>query len=122
MKERRHEEDDDDDFERHVVRPFMLTRGRTKVSGGVVMESLVSRNDLDPDRLQRLESVQRKIWHQLASMQSVAELSAFLELPLGVVLVLISDMSDLDLVQVHETASVDDVRLVRRLIDGILAL
>ena len=122
MKKRRHEEDDDDDFERHVVRPFMLTRGRTKVGGGVVMESLVSRNDLDPDRLQRLESVQRKIWDQLAAMQSVAELSAFLELPLGVVLVLISDMSDLDLVQVHETASVDDVLLVRRLIDGILAL
>ena len=122
MTRRGRYDDDDDDFEERVVRPFMLTRGRTRAKSGVVMESLVSRTDLPPERLERLESTQRSIWELLASMQSVAEVSALLELPLGVVLVLISDMSDLDLVQVHETAPVDDIHLVRRLIDGILAL
>ncbi|MGF1599608.1 MAG: DUF742 domain-containing protein [Acidimicrobiales bacterium] len=113
---------DDVGLEDNVVRPFILTRGRTRASVDVVMESLVDRADLNGRSQAPLDATHRKIWELLASMMSAAEISALLHLPLGVVLVLVSDMAELGLVRVHQTAAADDIQLVRRLIDGVSAL
>lgn len=115
-------DDDDDELDHQVLRPFIVTRGRTRAAAGIAMESLVERGVEVDDAEARLDSTQRRIWEVLTQMQSVAEISALVELPLGVVLVLVGDMAEADLVQVHATAALDDIHLVRKLIDGVRAL
>lgn len=116
----------DDDYEEvdgSVVRPFMLTRGRTRSAGvAVVMESLVDQRPLDEMRYEGLEPVQKDIWELTRNRLSAAEISAHLKLPLGTVCVLVGDMAGLEFLEVHKTASPGDVDLVRRLIDGVRAL
>ena len=114
--------DDDDELDRRIVRPFILTGGRTQPTVGVVMESLVDRLDLSDDDDRRLDPVHRQIWDLVGDTLSAAEISAMLQLPLGVVLVVVSDMAEQGLVMVHKTAALDDLQLVRRLIDGVEAL
>lgn len=114
--------DDDEEGGGSVVRPFVLTRGRTRVSGDVRIESLVTRSELSPEKVTALDPGLRQIWTHLTERQSVAEVSAKLGLPLGVVLVLVGDMSEQDLVAVHKTAASNDTQLVRRLIDGVRAI
>ncbi|MDH3679448.1 MAG: DUF742 domain-containing protein [Acidimicrobiia bacterium] len=115
-------DDDDDELDHQVLRPFIVTRGRTRASAGVAMESLVDRRASPDDAIDGLESTQRQIWDVLAQMMSVAEISALVELPLGVVLVLVSDMAESDVLEVYQTAALDDIHLVRKLIDGVRAL
>lgn len=115
-------DDDDDELDEHILRPFIVTRGRTRASVDVAMESLVNRRPIAPEDEERLESSQRQVWDALAEMKSAAEISALIELPLGVVLVLVSDMAESDLVEVYQTAALDDIHLVRKLIDGVRAL
>lgn len=115
-------QDDDDELDRSVVRPFILTGGRTQPTVPVVMESLIDRLDLAGDEHRRLDAVHRDIWDLVGDTLSAAEISAMLKLPLGVVLVVLSDMAEQGLVVVHETAALNDLQLVRRLIDGVEAL
>ncbi|MFT7597166.1 MAG: hypothetical protein ACI8TP_000084 [Acidimicrobiales bacterium] len=116
--------DDHEEQEGNVVRPFMLTKGRTRSSTNVDvrMESLIDRRVVDAPVVARLDSIQRKIWDALDERSSAAEVSAYLQLPLGVVCVLVGDMAGSELLEVHQTASTTDVELVRRLIDGVRAL
>ena len=109
----------DDEPDEHVLRPFIVTRGRTKAAEGVAMESLVDRRG---QRSSVAESHHLQIWDALETRLSVAELSALCNQPLGVVLVLVSDMAELGQVEVYRTAATDDIQLVRKLIDGVRAL
>lgn len=109
----------DDELEEYVLRPFIVTRGRTQAAEGVAMESLVDRRGRRTDVH---ESHHEQIWEALTDRMSVAEISASCKQPLGVALVLISDMAELGLVEVYQTAATDDIQLVRKLIDGVRAL
>ena len=115
----RHEDEETDE---HVLRPFIVTRGRTQAAEGVAMESLLDRRESSRSASRLNDSHHRQIWDVLTSRMSAAEISAHCNLPLGVVLVLISDMAELGLVEVYETAATDDIQLVRKLIDGVRAL
>ena len=87
-----------------VVRPYALTRGRTRPGrADLPMEALVravagGSDTADaagtPERRRILELVRGEIL-------SVAELSAYLSLPLGVTRVLVGDLADDGLVVVH---------------------
>ncbi len=114
-----HDDELDDELDDVVLRPFIVTRGRTRAADGVAMESLVDRQG---ERAGVADSHHVQIWDALATRLSVAEISATCRQPLGVVLVLISDMAEQGLVEVHQTAATDDIQLVRRLIDGVRAL
>ncbi len=107
-----------------MVRPFILTRGRTRSTSSVhvAMESMVDRKAIDEEDYERLNPVNRQIYDQLSERVSVAEISAHLALPLGVICVLVADMAEQDQLKIHQTASTGDVDLVRRLIDGVRAL
>ena len=109
----------DDESDEYVLRPFIVTRGRTRAAEGVAMESLVDRRG---QRADITDSYQSQIWEALASRLSVAEISATCKQPLGVVLVLVSDMAEQGFVEVYKTAATDDIQLVRKLIDGVRAL
>jgi len=113
--------------QRGVVRPYVLTRGRTASSLGTIalhapVLALITTDQ--PGRNATPED--RKIVELCQTPTSVAELSARMRTPVGVVRVLIGDLADARMVQVRQTADEPDehrdVRLLERLLDGIRAL
>jgi hypothetical protein len=113
----------------YAVRPYALTGGRTRSDQPeqLPVEALVQCLD-DVDAV-GLTSERRRIL-QLTSGQflSVAELSAHLEVPVGVVRVLVGDLTESGQVRVHgvaaPTAPAPATRLsvLESVLDGICAL
>jgi hypothetical protein len=96
---------EEDFYEVSTVRPYARTGGRTRPSGDVLpIEALVSAL-AGPDGRQTAEK--RRIL-QLSSDQylSIAELSAHVRLPVGVVRVIVGDLVDEGLAQVHGSGPV----------------
>ena len=116
----------------YTVRPYAVTAGR--VSGeadGLAIETLVSATD-NGATIKGLTPEKKKIL-QLASEDfvSIAELSAHCKLPLGVIRVLVMDMSESEYLSIHSTMpvsnDVDDrsgitLSLLESVLDGIAAL
>ncbi|MQA15339.1 MAG: DUF742 domain-containing protein, partial [Pseudonocardiaceae bacterium] len=106
-----------------AVRPYTWTRGRTRPVHDLAVEALVSTTEHGHD-VAALTSVEHRAIAELCQGPcSVAELAALLALPLGVVRVLLSDMTDLGLVVVHPTAGgsgdVPDMALMERVLSGL---
>ncbi len=117
------QDDEHEELDGKIVRPFLLTKGRTRSSGvQVVMESLIDRGDIEPHQFQALDQTKRSIFELLSDRLSAAEIAAKLALPLGVICVLVGDMGGDGILVVHKTADAGDVDLLRRLIDGVRSL
>ncbi|MFC4083335.1 DUF742 domain-containing protein [Amycolatopsis samaneae] len=132
----RHEDEDDWALEpdladfgpfgpRTLVRPYVLTRGRTQARRHLAIEALVSACSSarwnGPQVSGEFRSV-RRVCHQ---PRSVAEVAATLSVPLGVVRVLLDDMADLGLVKIHETADAHGkpaTALLERVLHGLQRL
>ena len=109
-----------------VVRPYALTRGRTRPRGEVldlialvtaVRGVEVDRVSLDPEHLALLSMCRLPA--------SVADLAADLDLPLGVVQVLLADLRSLKLIAVHHPtppAQLPDMQILREVADGLRRL
>jgi Protein of unknown function (DUF742) len=111
---------------RTVVRPYMLTRGRTSSSLGVFelhapVLALIGYEQLGGGATPE----DRRIIELCQTPMSVAELSARLSAPVGVVRVLVGDLVDARMIQVrqsHDRSEHRDVRLLERLLEGIRAI
>jgi len=115
--------EDDDGFDVRLVRPFTLTRGRTRnETMSVAIEALVAQVQPSPNPLEALGPVEQALWREAVTQQSVAELSVCLDLPLGVIRVLVGDLVTSGHLQLGRTATLNDVNMVKRLIDGIRLL
>jgi hypothetical protein len=113
--------------ESRTVRPYTLTRGRTRPGRiDLPLEALVrgvaGAGPTDtPERRRILELTG-------AQIQSVAELSAHLKLPLGVVRVLVGDLADDGLVVVHsgtpqsQTPVASQLKVLESVLNGISSL
>ena len=113
--------------EARVVRPYALTRGRTRPGrSDLPLEALVRvvAGASDPvgtaERRRILDLTREQIL-------SVAELSAHLSLPLGVVRVLVGDLADEGLVVVHTGSPAAappaaNLKVLESVLDGISAL
>ena len=91
-------------YEERTVRPYAMTGGRTRPSGDVLpIEALVSALR-QPTAQQTVEK--RRIL-ELSGTQyvSIAELSAHVHLPVGVVRVIVGDLVDEGSARVHSTAT-----------------
>jgi hypothetical protein len=104
------------------VRPYAMTGGRTRPTHDALeIETLVSTTssvDLTP----KLTVEQRAIAALCHDLLSIAEVSAHLHLPLGVVRVLVGDMADEHLVMVHRPIPAGDrpdLALLKRVLDGL---
>jgi DNA-binding transcriptional ArsR family regulator len=108
-----------------VVRPYALVRGRTKPAGESLdvismayslRVSVPDPTDLEPEHLAMLR--------RCAVPMSVAELASALDLPLGVVRVLLADLRERELVRIDRPSQeqVTDVRLLREVADGLRRL
>ena len=112
---------------RGVVRPYVLTRGRTTSSLGTFELHAPVLALITTEQLGRHATPEdRKIVELCQTPTSVAELSARLRTPVGVIRVLVGDLADAQMVQVRQTteerAEHRDVRLLERLLEGIRAL
>jgi hypothetical protein len=105
------------------VRAYAITRGRASSGVALDFETMVSATPMANGADLRFERA--KVVHEVLDEPcSVAELSARLHLPLGVVRVLAGDLVQERLLDAHRTVGdvADDVDLIRRLIEGIRAL
>lgn len=110
-----------------MVRPYMLTGGRTKAKYALELETLVSANKgvLTEDAPARIEH--RSIMEACPEPRSVAEIASNLRMPLGVARVLVSDAADAGLITVHKTISGADgaeahLLLMERVLSGLRRL
>jgi hypothetical protein len=105
-----------------LVRPYYMTGGRARpTQDDLEIEALVSTTAMG-ERSPKLTVEQRAIIALCRDLLSVAEVSARLDLPLGVTRVLIGDMATEGLVILHRPTSVGDrpdLALLQRVLYGL---
>ncbi|WP_067137766.1 DUF742 domain-containing protein [Microtetraspora malaysiensis] len=109
-----------------IVRPYALTGGRTRSSGddfdliSIVTAVEGRRADEGP-----LGPEQRRILAIAREPMSVADIASEIDLPLGVVRVLLGDLHDHELISVRPPAQVAPLpseRILKEVINGLRAL
>jgi len=114
--------DDQPALDPRRVRPYAMTGGRTRPTHeDLEIEALVSTISVG-EQTPKLTVEQRAIAALCHDVLSIAEVSAQLHLPLGVVRVLVADMADEHLVVVHRpTHDGDrpDLALLERVLYGL---
>jgi hypothetical protein len=114
-----------------LVRPYAVTRGRTRPRLAIALEALVETTAQGRTGAVADSGQGREHQHIAAlcdgRLQSLAEIAARMQLPLGVARVLIADMAAEGLVAVHQPASLDDneavgTELLERVLSGLRRL
>jgi len=104
------------------VRPYVLTRGRTRTRHHLYVHTLISVDRFSQVAADRLAPEARRLYERAAmSPESVAELSAHCGVSLGVTRVLLEDLASAGRIHINaETyASPFDQHLLKRVIDGL---
>jgi Protein of unknown function (DUF742) len=109
-------------LDRRRVRPYAMTGGRTRPThDDLEIEALVSTTSVG-ERTPKLTVEQRAIAALCHNLLSIAEVSARLHLPLGVIRVLVGDMADEHLVMIYRPAHAGDrpdLALLERVLYGL---
>jgi hypothetical protein len=108
----------------HGIRPYFVTRGRTRSRNRTVsFETIVARRHDGPS-LTQLDDEQRMVAIKAETPHSMAELSALLHLPIGVIWVLAGDLAEDGFLTVHAAPAdvLDDIELIDSLIEGLRRL
>ena len=104
------------------VRPYAITGGRTRARLPLLLETLISVPDYDIAVHQMLVAESREIYSLCRAVRSIAEISADLDIPLGVVRVLVSDLADEGRIRIHPSAAsagVPEHVLLERVLRGL---
>lgn len=112
---------------RTLVRPYVLTRGRTQARRNLAIEALVKANAEDPRwNAPHVKGEFRIVRSLCLYPRSVAEVAATLSVPLGVARVLLDDLAELGLVTIHAPRPKEDgrpaVALMERVLSGLQRL
>lgn len=106
-----------------LVRPYFRTGGRTRPTRDLPIEALVVSTGRGRNSASVAGAELRAICRICEVACSVAEVGAYLGVPLGVVRVLIGDAMDRDLVTVHTATLSEDNRpsmdLLYKVLDGL---
>ncbi|MET8864099.1 DUF742 domain-containing protein [Nonomuraea sp. NPDC004580] len=110
-----------------VVRPYALIRGRTRSSGDAFDLVATVRAVADPDGEpgDDLGPEQQQILRAARNPISLADLAVELDLPVGVIRVLLGDMRDHGLISVTSPSaggSRSNERILKEVINGLRAL
>jgi Protein of unknown function (DUF742) len=109
-----------------VVRPYVLTGGRTRAPGPTLaLDATVCATASAPTRPLPAAPEASRIVELSVAPISVAELAGRLTLPVGVVRVLIGDLGSLGALRISDPTPIGaatDAGLLARLLDGIRAL
>jgi len=104
-----------------MVRPYALTRGRTKPTRAYPLEALVRTDRYSLDGYVRTPE-ERAIAELCRETRSVAEVAALVRVPLGVARVLIGDLVDRGVLEVHTNTIPDSApttALLERVLSGL---
>lgn len=108
------------------VRPYLITGGRTRGDLDLPLETQLLRTPASHEAAGTLATERLEIVELCTTYQSLAEVSALLELNLAVTRVLVSDLVQEDLLGVHSeagrSATRPDVRLLQRVLNGLQSL
>jgi len=110
-----------------LVRPYAMTGGRTRPRYQLAIEALVS-TAADPERLRGQLPEHQRICQLCLEVKSIAEISALLAIPLGVVRILVADLAEAGLVAIHQPGGDEsaggqpDVTLLERVLSGLRKL
>jgi hypothetical protein len=115
------------------VRPYSLTGGRTRTGHVLLVETFVASLEAPDGRLDPAPSgLNARMLPEIGAivelcrrMRSVAEISAMLKIPLGVVRVLLSDLADQGKIRVYGTGrgpGQPDRALLERVLSGLRRL
>ena len=107
------------------IRPYAITGGRTRAGTDLPIEAMVSSTSKGLAEQEELTLERARIVALCSTPQSVAEISAHLDLHLGVARVLVGDLAGEGLIAVHRPDHVGDrpdLRLLERVLDGLQAL
>jgi Protein of unknown function (DUF742) len=110
-----------------VVRPYAVTRGRTTPSGDIPFDliDMVVATGEPPGDAFRPGPEHRRLLRLCGQPATVVDLVGDIDLPLGVVRVLLSDLSAHGMIKITSmavAAPVTDPRLLRDVLDGLRAL
>ncbi|MDT7797588.1 MAG: hypothetical protein QOI78_1021 [Actinomycetota bacterium] len=105
---------------RTLVRPYVLTRGRTQSRRHLAIEAMVSTRAGAHWNGARLTGEFRSVRTLCHHPRSVAEVAARLSVPLGVARVLLDDMAEQGLVTIHDTRVSADGRPAAALMERVL--
>jgi hypothetical protein len=115
-----------------LVRPYAVTRGRTRPKLEIAIEALVETTVRGRNANARQGAAHGQEQQYIANLcdgrlQSLAEIAARMQLPLGVARVIIADMAADGLVAVYEPTSLDEneavgTELLERVLSGLRRL
>ncbi|MCP2334710.1 DUF742 domain-containing protein [Actinomadura rupiterrae] len=109
-----------------IFRPYTVTRGRTRPRDDTLdLISLLEATGLPVPRRTRLDPEHRRVLAVCARPVTFADLSSEIDLPVGVVRVLVDDLRDENLLRVLRptpTGDVPDELVLRKLLHGLRAL
>ncbi|MFJ7211276.1 DUF742 domain-containing protein [Amycolatopsis sp. NPDC098790] len=112
--------------QRTLVRPYVLTRGRTQSRRHLAIEALISTRTGASWNGARLTGEFRSVRSLCLHPRSVAEVAARLSVPLGVARVLLDDMAEQGLITIHDTRVNTEgrpaVALMERVLHGLRRL
>lgn len=109
--------------EQDFIRPFLVTSGRTTSAVETKLETLVQRVEGADGSMLRFETA--RIFEMSVNSISIAELSAHLGMPSGVVRVAVGDLIESGQLRAHRTVtneSTNDIELISRLMAGVRRL
>jgi hypothetical protein len=124
------DEHDDDRWLDHdagpVVRPYAMTSGRTRPSTGTfdLVSLVVATRPVSPVEI-GLSPEHHSIVRLCTRALSVAEIAAHIDLPVGIVRVLLGDLLDRGLIEVHAPVHATDTpseQTFKAVINGLRAL
>ncbi len=110
-----------------VVRLYAVTQGRTRPAGAARLDLIsvvVTTNQEPPDSF-RCGPEHSRILDLCRRPTTVADLACDIDLPLGIVRVLLADLMHQDLIKVEgppPQTIITDERLLRKVLDGLQAL
>jgi len=109
-----------------VVRPYALTRGRTRPAGGRLdLIALITSAREAQGTEWGLGPEHRALLRICRRPTSVADLAADLDLPVGVIRILLGDLRERTLINVHNpipAARLPDRRILQEVVDGLRRL
>jgi len=109
-----------------VVRPYALTKGRTLPSGGAsfgLIDVVIATGERAPEHF-RPGPEHRRILSMCRRPTPIVDLTSEIDLPIGVVRVLLGDLTSEGLARVLSTQKqpANDQRLLRMVLDGLESL
>lgn len=110
-----------------VVRPYAMTRGRTGPAAGTALgmiDVVAAAVDVHPPAGLRMSPEHRRILALCREPMTVVDVASDIDLPVGVVRVLLSDLSQHGMIRILATprGPVTNERLLRDVLDGLHAL